>query len=134
MSDELVLGNVIKSAPSSLSADRTRTLYNRNFELLKKFIEKNTVQVKPESAQVLFPTGVIQEGKFDLYYENGEWLAKPYKGTQYIFDGVEKLSVGSKHQHITFGELRILENAEITVEGEGQLIIIHPNSGEIVNP
>jgi hypothetical protein len=123
---------VIKTAPSTLSSDRVRSLYNQNFLLLKKFIDSTKVEPPKQVTQLIFPANPVEGGTYNLKYQNGQWLVvRDDIGTQYRFTGNESLLVTDKHQHITYAQLLFEDNSSVVVESGGQLVVLNQDSGVI---
>lgn len=125
------LDNVLKTAPSTLSQDRVRTLYNRNFELIRGYLERQAALQVDQNTSIIFPI-TPEEGLYNMVYKNGKWIVERFYGTQYKFGGNEILRVGSRHQYITFDSITFADNSHAIVEAGGQLIVLNANMGTVV--
>lgn len=130
----------IKEAPSNLSQDAIRNLYNENFRKVRALLDQmykdsqnnnNIVQ----NLNIVFPSSPDTRLQYVMKYnpELQKWVVAEFLGTQNVFENGDAVKVGSKHQHIVNESLQIGIGGEIIVDAGGE-IVVNDSSSNIVLP
>lgn len=125
----------IKEAPSNLSQDQIRSLFNKNFALIRDILDGilrgkalNIGDVNGAN-NILFPDGTDKRLQHVLKWDElkKKWVATEFIGTQNRLVSGEAVKIGAKHQHIVDGNMDVGYNSEVVIEQGGELVVL---SGE----
>lgn len=127
---DIALLKRIKEAPSNLSQDNIRTVYNKNFalirELLESILDGSAIDVISGNANIEFPTNPDKRLQYVLKYNvaTNKWVVSEFLGTQSILTNDDAIKIGSKHQHIVSEHMVVGSQSEVMVETGGELVVL----------
>jgi hypothetical protein len=129
----------IKQAPSNLSQDAIRVLYNENFRKIRVLLQtlysdslNNTNII--QNLNISFPQTPDPRLQYVMIYNPSiqKWVVSEYLGTQNLLEDGEAVKIGSKHQHVVNESMTIDNGAEVILEAGGELVVLDSSNTLVV--